>query len=87
MENSPLAKSKVHRLKMLVNDIAHNRHRVQSIFTRLDDAADKDDWFILLKELIKNELLSAEQFEQLGEYEEIDLPAVAAVIKEKKIGQ
>ena len=33
LENSPIAKSKHHRLKMLLNDVNKNRHRVQSIFT------------------------------------------------------
>ena len=88
LENSlSIPKSMVHRLKMLVDDIAHNRYRVKSIFTRLDDVSDKDDWLIILKELVKEELISTEQFKKLEELEEIDLPAVAAVIKETKIGQ
>ena len=87
LENSRFVKSNVHRLKMLVNDIAHNRYRVKSIFTRLNDVSDKDDWLIILKELVKDELLSVEQFEKLAEFEEIDLPTVSAVIKETKVGQ
>ena len=37
LEGFLIIKSKQHRLKMLVDDINSNRHRVQSIFTRLDD--------------------------------------------------
>ena len=38
LDGYPISKSKQHRLKMLMNDINSNRHRVQSIFTRLDGA-------------------------------------------------
>ena len=50
----------------------------------MDDASDKDkdDWLIILKELVKEELLSAEQFKQLAELEEVNLPVISVVIKE-----
>ena len=36
-----------------------------------DDMSDKDDWLIILKELVKEKLLSVEQFEQLGEFDHL----------------
>ena len=86
LEASPIAKTKQHRLKMLVDDITSNRYRLQSIFTRLDDAQDKDDTLHILKELVKEELLSEEQYEELAELEGLDLPAVVLVIKDSMIG-
>ena len=54
LENSSIAKSKHHRLKILY-DVNKNLHWVPSIFTRLDDASDKDDALTILKELVKEE--------------------------------
>ena len=88
LENSPVARSKHHRLKMLVNDVNRNRYRVQSIFTRLDDASDKDDALTILKELVKEELLSEEQYEKVAKLEDLaDLPAIAQIINDTKVGQ
>ena len=36
LEGYPIAKSKHHRLKMLMDDINNNRHLVHSVFTRLE---------------------------------------------------
>ena len=87
LENSPIAKSKHHRLKMLLNDVNKNRHQVQLIFTRLDDASDKDDALTILKELVKKELLSPEQYEKLAKLEDlVDLPAIAQIFNLTKVG-
>ena len=43
LESSPVSRSEQHRLKMLLNDIEHNRYRVQSIFTLLNTAQDVQD--------------------------------------------
>ena len=57
-----------------------NRHRAQSIFTRLADASDKDD------ALVKEELLSPEQYENLAKLEDlVDLPAIAQIISVTKV--
>ena len=48
---STIPKSKQQRLKMLTGDIKSNRYRVHSIFTRLDDAQDKEDMLFILKRL------------------------------------
>ena len=40
LQGSLITKSKQHRLKMLLTDVVQNRHRVQSILTRLNDAQD-----------------------------------------------
>ena len=84
---STIPKSKQQRLKMLTGDIKRNRYRVHSIFTRLDDAQDKEDMLFILKQLVAEELLSPEQSEQLSELEQIDLPTIALVIKDTKVGQ
>ena len=82
------SRSNIHRLKMLVKDIASNRYRVKSIFTRIaDDMGDKDDALPILQALVREELLSKEQFEKLAKLEEIELPALAVVIKDTKVGQ
>ena len=78
---------KQQRLKMLTADIKINRYRVDSIFTRLDDAQDNEDMLFILKQLTAEELLSPEQFEQLSELEQMDLPTIALVIKDTKVGQ
>ena len=84
---STLTKLKQQRLKMLTGDIKSNRYHVYSIFTRLDDAQDREDMLFILKQLAAEELLSPEQFEQLTVLEQMDLPTIALVIKDTKVGQ
>ena len=64
---------------ILVNDIAENRYRIQSIFNRLLDVEDKRDMLDILKILHQEKLLSDEQFEKISEIEDVDLPAIATV--------
>ena len=52
-----------------MDDINSNRHPVQSIFTGLGNARDKNEILFILKQLVREELLSLEQFEQLSEFE------------------
>ena len=86
VENSLITKLKQHRLKMMVDDINNNRYRVKSILTRVSNS--QDDIKNISEMLVREELLSEEQFEKLGKLEEtFDLPAVALVIKDTKIGQ
>ena len=73
---------------MLTGDINSNRYRVHSIFTRLDHAQDKEDLSFILIQLDAEEFLSPEQFQQLSELEQMDLPTIALVIiKDTKVGQ
>ena len=51
------------------------------VFTRLDDAQDKEDMLFILKHLVADELLSPEQFQQLSELEQMDLLTIGLVIK------
>ena len=53
----------------------------------LDDAQDKEGMLVILKQLAAEELPSPEQFEQLFELEQMDLPTIALVIKDTKVGQ
>ena len=80
--SSPISGSKQHRLKMLIDGI--NKNRIASIFRRLDEA---DDELSILKELVREGLLSDKQFEKLVEFDVSDLPAVALVVKDTKVCQ
>ena len=79
-----IPKSKQHRLKMLLGDISQNQKRVHSILTRLSETSNVPS---VLKQLIKERLISEEQFEKLVEHEDLDLPIITRIIKETKIGQ
>ena len=87
LEGSLITKSKQHRLKMLLNDIYSNRYRLQTILTRLDDAQNARDISNILEQLVREEMLSHEQYEKLVELEELELPSVVEIIKETKMGQ
>ena len=58
---------------MLLDDIAKNRYRVEQIIRRLMDAEDKEEISTILQMLVREGLLSHEQFKQLGELEDPDL--------------
>ena len=68
-----------------MDDINSNRHRVQSIFMQFDDAQDKNEILFNLEQFVREELL--EQFEQLSELEDMNLPAIALVIKGTRFGK
>ncbi|MCH2421447.1 MAG: hypothetical protein MK215_05880, partial [Candidatus Poseidoniia archaeon] len=87
LENSRILKSKQHRLKMLVDDIAKNRHRVETIIKRMMDASGEKDILDTLKRLAQEELISEEQYLKLVECDDYDAHKLANVIKETKIGQ
>jgi hypothetical protein len=84
LEGSAILKSKQLRLKMLLDDIAQNRYRVESILNRLSGTSTP---LFVLKQLVKEELISDDQFDKLVELEELDLPTIAKIIRETKIGQ
>ena len=74
---------------MLLDDIARNRHRVQTILKRMRVALGEKDMLLTLKELAKGNLLSEEQYLKLAELIKGDfkLTQLTDVIKETKIGQ
>ena len=86
LENSSILLSKQFRFRMLLNDIADNRHRVQTIFRRLNEAKNENT---LNHQLIREQLLSPEQYEKLKEEgeAELDLNVIADVIKNTKVGR
>ena len=87
LENSPIARSKQHRLKILLIDIKKNRYRVYSILLRLNGVqGDEDMMANALQQLAREELLSPDQYKKLNELEGITLSAIADIIKETKIG-
>ena len=63
LEASPASSSKLLRVKILLNDLQNNRHRIQ----RIDDAEENetDIWKILVRE----GLISDEQFKELENLE------------------
>ena len=87
LETSDIPKSQRHRIKMLLDDIVENRYRVQQIIQRLMEAENKDELSTILRMLVREELLSEEQFEQLVELEDPDLEKIKEVITDTKIGQ
>ena len=87
LETSEIPKSNRHRIKMLLDDIIKNRYRVDQIIQRLMDAEDKDEMSTILQMLVREGLLSDEQFKQLGELEDPDFEKITEVIKDTKMGQ
>ena len=85
LENSSILLSKQHRFKMLLNDIADNQYRVQTIFRRLNEAKDENT----LNQLVSEHLLSPEQYEKLKTHADaaFDLNVIADVIKNTKVGR
>ena len=69
------------QITKLVDDINNNRSRVQSIFTWVNDAQDTQNLARILKELVLEELVSHAQYEKLAQLKELDLLAIAVVIK------
>ena len=88
LEGSSILKSKQHRLKILLDGIAQNRHRVQTILMRMADADGEEA--STLKTLPREELLSEEQHLKLADallIEEFNSSPLVDVIKDTKIGQ
>ena len=81
-----IAKSQQHRLKMLVDDIAHNRYRVQSIIKRMADAQGEKEIMFTLKQLVREELLSEEQYFRLAQIDDLTSSRLIDIIKDTKIG-
>ena len=74
----------------MLDDIARNRYRVQSIMRRTADAmGKKEDMAYILKQLAREELLSEEQYLKLAQIgiDELTSSRLADIIKETKIGQ
>ena len=74
----------------MLDDIARNRHRVQSIMRRTADAmSKKEEMAFILKQLVREELLSEEQYLKLAQIsvDELTSSCLADIIKETKIGQ
>ena len=88
LESSNLKKSQQQRLKILLDDIQHNRYRVRSIFTRLKNAQDERDITNIVEQLACQELISTEQYQKLMEDDvAYSLATIANIVKDTKIGQ
>ena len=86
LEGSAILKSKQHRLNLLLDDIAQNRHRVQTILMRMADADGEE----AITQFAREELLSEEQHLKLADAlpeEEFNSKRLVDVIKDTKIGQ
>ena len=86
LEGSAIFKPKQHRLKVLLDDIAQNRHRVQAILTRMADAYGEEAISFTLIQLSHEELLSEEQHLKIADAlleEELNSSWSVDVIKHK----
>ena len=86
LECSILEKSRQLKLKILLDNIAKNQYRIQSIFHRLKEGG--YDKSFILKQVAKEELLSGELHDKLAALKELnDLTKIADIVKETKVGQ
>ena len=88
--SSTISKVKQLRMKILLDGIASNRHRVQSIMRRTADAmGKKEEITFILKQLAREELLLEEQYLKIAQIsvDELTSSRLADIIKETKIGQ
>ena len=85
LEASPASPSKLLRMNILLYDLQNNRHRIQEIFQRIDDAVDNEEdiWKILVRE----GLISDEQFEELSKLENTEIKKISRLLKGTKSGQ
>ena len=85
LEASPAAKSKLLRMNMLWDDINNNRRRIREIFQRVDDADDNEE--DVLKMLVREGLISGDQFKKLSALDGTYMEKIASVLKGAKIGK
>ena len=85
LEASQAPKSKVLRMKTLLDDMNSNRRRIREIFQRIDDAVDNEEdvW----KMLVREGLISGEQYEKVSALDSTEMEKIANVLKSSKIGQ
>ena len=85
LEASSASKSKLLRMDMLLDYINKNRRRIREIFHRIDDADDNEEdvW----KMLVREGLISGDQFEKLSALDGTYMEKSASVLKGAKIGQ
>ena len=84
-----ISKATLVKINILINDIVKNRKRVKEIVTRFNQAGDDaKDRLSILKDLVKANLISDQQYLKLAEaVDEIDIEKLTGVIRESKIGQ
>ena len=87
LQSSNLPKSKLIKLKLLVNDLEKNRLRINSILIRLNGVESEEQFLEILKNLIREELITSEQYEDLKDNFIAELPVIADIIRDTKIGQ
>ena len=85
LEASAALKSKLLCMNMLLDDINNNRRRIRKIFQRIDDANDNEEG--VWKMLVREGLISGDQFEKLSALDGTDMEKIASVLKCAKIGQ
>ena len=84
---SPITKWKQSKFNMFLYDLEKNRHRVKSILTRLSNVESEEMFEHVLKSLLREELISMEQYEHLKHNFVAELPVIADIIRETKVGQ
>ena len=83
LENSSILLSKQQLLKILLKKIDKTRYRVYTVLTRL---AGSEETASTLSQLVREELLSPEQYEKLSKDNDgtLDLPTIARIIKKNE---
>ena len=66
-DSASILKSKQHRLKILLDDIAQNLHHAQTILMRMADTNGEEALSFTLKQLAREELLSEEHHLKLAD--------------------
>ena len=85
LDKSKATPSTLLRIKILLDDIDSNRRRIQEIFQRIDDANENEE--DIWKMLVREGLISDEQFEELKHLENTEIEEISNILKSTKIGQ
>ena len=85
LEASPASPLKLLRVKILLDDLQNNRHRIQEIFQWIDDAKENEE--DIWKLLVREGLISDEQFEELENLENTEIEKISSILKSTKGGQ
>ncbi len=90
---SPIPRSKLFRMEMILDDISRNRNRVERIIYQLHPVftngnSKEGDRMKALKRLLSYKLISREQYNNLEKkLGDLDMETIIAEIKETKIGR
>ena len=86
-DQSEIPKSIQIRYRILVKDIEANKRRVKEILERVNAALEDEKLAETLKSMVREELISEDQYEKLvGKIDDMELTTLAGIIRDTKIG-